>query len=185
MSSEPSPAESQARSGRDVLKGRDDGRRRELRIAARRERPRSQPPAPGSQGTGPPQGRRLGGHCPCFVRQQSSCVPASGDFRMALSVGVGSAPADPFGRAPRRQVGSPPVLSTTSSTRIGRAPFVDRSMNADVSMRESFRRTARRAARLRHQIATPVTLSEATTNPTAEIRMRPGRPRIRPECSGN
>jgi hypothetical protein len=135
MSSEPSPAESQARSGRDVLKGRDDGRRRELRIAARRERPRSQPPAPGSQGTGPPQGRRLGGHCPCFVRHQSSCVPASGDFRMALSVGVGSAPADPFGRAPRRQVGSPPVLSTTSSTRIGRAPFVDRSMNADVSMR--------------------------------------------------
>ena len=34
-------------------------------------------------------------------------------------------------------------------------------------------------------LGAPVTLSAATTMPVKEIRIRPGRPRMRPECSGN
>ncbi len=35
------------------------------------------------------------------------------------------------------------------------------------------------------QIKTPVTPSTATTSPSKDTKMRPGTPRIRPECSGN
>jgi hypothetical protein len=43
----------------------------------------------------------------------------------------------------------------------------------------------RRAMRLRYQITIPVTDNAATARPMKEIRMRPGSPAMRPECSGN
>ena len=47
------------------------------------------------------------------------------------------------------------------------------------------RAVRRRARRFLAQTTTPVTETAATTRPMIEIRMRPGRPRMRPEWSGN
>ena len=43
----------------------------------------------------------------------------------------------------------------------------------------------RRERRLRAQITMPVTDNLATITPISDIRMRPGIPRIRPECKGS
>ena len=114
-------------------------------------------------------------------------VPAINRDAVALAQDLGLAPV--FETA-RMYTGAIPPLRLervfgVTTFELGVAAAIPRARAVRRARAAAVSRTRTRARRLRHQITTPVTDSAATTSPMIEIRMRPGSPTIRPECSGN